>query len=510
MDHSDKLEFDNQRWPDCQILSGNVQFRHDDMLMYCDSAYFYDQTNHIIASGRIKMNQADTLFIYGDRLYYDGNTKLAKLRHNVRMENKGAILYTDSLNYNRKQDVGYYFKGGRIVDNQNELVSINGRYYPKTDIAIFQYDVVLTNPDFILTSDTLHYHTQTEVATILGPSDIVYEDSTYIYSEKGWYDTKQDIAQLTTNSHLNNLDGHYIEADTLFYNHNTHLAEGFSHVQMIDSAQQVIIKGTYGWYNDSLRSALITQIPTLIQYDLDTSDSLFATADTFFYADSDTLQYIQAYHNVQAWHTDFQGLCDSAYYNNQDSILSLYGTPILWNDSNQYTGNIIHIYTANGDVDKILLDQNAFIFSIEDSIGINQLSGKEITGYMANNKLHKAHVSGNALSVYFVREETDSLQTTPNEDPEYTGVNRAESSDLVLFFTDKNSVKRIIMSPASNGTLYTPKSIHNHGVTRLSGFNNHNGIRPRNKTDIYTPKNKETLKAAQTANKVRKRRKALN
>lgn len=508
LDHSDRLEFDQERIPDCQILSGNVQFRHDDMLMYCDSAYFFDQKNHIVATGNIRINQADTLFIYGDRLYYDGNTKLAKLRYNVRLENKGATLYTDSLNYNRKQEIGYYFNGGRIVDNQNELVSINGHYYPKLDWATFQYDVVLTNPDFILTSDTLHYHTQTEVATILGPSDIVYADSTFIYSERGWYDTKQDLAELTTHSHLNDLEGHYIEADTLYYNHNTHLAEGFTNVLMQDSVQQIMIKGTYGWYNDSLKSALITKIPTLINYDKANTDTLFVTADTMYYADNDSLSYIQAYHNVQAWHMDFQSLCDSAYYNNQDSVLSLYGTPILWNENNQYTGNTIHIYTVNGDIDRILLNQNAFIFAIEDSTGINQVSGKEITGYMANNKLYKAHVSGNAVSVYYVKEEEETEEET-EADPTYTGVNRAESSDLVLYFTDKNSIQKIIMSPASNGTLYTPQKLNDKAITRLAGFHDYNNIRPSSQTDIYRPKNKETLKAAQAANKVRTRRKQL-
>jgi lipopolysaccharide export system protein LptA len=506
LDHSDKLEFDEERYPDCQILSGNIQFRHDDMLMYCDSAFFFDQKNHILAIGNIKINQADTLFIYGDRLYYDGNTKLAKLRHNVRMENKGATLYTDSLNYNRKHEIGYYFNGGRIVDSENELVSINGHYYPKNDLAIFQYEVVLTNPDFVLTSDTLHYHTQTEVATLLGPSDIVYTDSTFIYSEKGWYDTKQDLAELTTNSHISNLEGNYLEADTLFYNHNIHLAEGFTNVLLRDTAQQVIIKGTYGWYNDSLQTALVTKIPTLINYDKTEKDSLFVTADTFYYANNDSLTYIQAYHHVQAWHMDFQSLCDSAYYSTKDSVLSLYGTPILWNDSNQYTGNTIHIFTQNGDIDRVKLEQNAFIFSVEDSTGINQLSGKEITGYMANNKLYKAHVKGNALSVYFVKEEDQEGIT----EPEYTGVNRAESSDLILYFTDKNGIKKIIMSPASNGILYTPNKLNDKKVTRLDGFNDHNNIRPKSKTDIYVPKNKETLQAAQTANKVRKRRKALN
>ena len=53
------------------------------------------------AFSNVKMNQGDTLFLYGDRLYYDGNTQIAEVRMNVRMENRNTTLLTDSLNYDR-------------------------------------------------------------------------------------------------------------------------------------------------------------------------------------------------------------------------------------------------------------------------------------------------------------------------------------------------------------------------------------------------------------------------
>ena len=45
------------------------------------------------------MEQGDTLFIYGDYLYYDGMTQIAQLRENVKMINRNTTLLTDSLNY---------------------------------------------------------------------------------------------------------------------------------------------------------------------------------------------------------------------------------------------------------------------------------------------------------------------------------------------------------------------------------------------------------------------------
>ena len=38
---ADHLKFDEARIADAQIVQGNVIFRHEEALMYCDSAYFY-------------------------------------------------------------------------------------------------------------------------------------------------------------------------------------------------------------------------------------------------------------------------------------------------------------------------------------------------------------------------------------------------------------------------------------------------------------------------------------
>ena len=81
--HADDLNFDEYRHPGAQILTGNVAFRHEDVLMYCDSACIYKDTNSFDAFGHVKMVQGDTLTLVGDVLYYSGLDQLARVRHNV-------------------------------------------------------------------------------------------------------------------------------------------------------------------------------------------------------------------------------------------------------------------------------------------------------------------------------------------------------------------------------------------------------------------------------------------
>ena len=90
------------------IFSGDVVFYHDGAYMYCDSAYLYQETNSFEAFSHVMMEQGDTIFVYGDYLHYDGNTKLARLRDNIRMEDQTMTLFTDSLDYDRVANLGYY------------------------------------------------------------------------------------------------------------------------------------------------------------------------------------------------------------------------------------------------------------------------------------------------------------------------------------------------------------------------------------------------------------------
>ena len=119
LERADNLSFDEERIANAQILKGNVVFRHDEALMYCDSAYFYEGTNSLDAFGHIRFVQGDTLKGFGEKLFYDGNTKLARMRRNVilihgREEENPTVLTTDSLNYDRHAGIAYYYSGGEI------------------------------------------------------------------------------------------------------------------------------------------------------------------------------------------------------------------------------------------------------------------------------------------------------------------------------------------------------------------------------------------------------------
>ena len=135
--HSDATRGDEKRLPDAVILTGNVQLRRDSMYMYCDSAYLYTKRNSVQAFGNVRMEQGDTLFLYGDYADYDGDLNIARVRNNVRLIDKSTVLETDSLNFDRNINLAYYFNGGILSDEQSTLDSYWGEYDINTKEAVF-------------------------------------------------------------------------------------------------------------------------------------------------------------------------------------------------------------------------------------------------------------------------------------------------------------------------------------------------------------------------------------
>ncbi len=472
--HADEGQADKLARPDVQVLIGNVKMRHDSMYMYCDSALIFEKTNSVEAFSNVRMEQGDTLFIYGDYLYYDGMTQIAQLRENVKMINRNTTLLTDSLNYDRLYDLGYYFEGGTLMDEENVLTSDWGEYSPATKQSVFNHDVKLVNPKFVLTSDTLRYNTENKIAVILGPSNIV-SDNNHIYSERGFYNTMTEQAELLDRSILTN-QGKKLVGDSLFYDRLAGYGEAFDNVKMTDTINKNMLTGDYCFYNELTDSAFATKRAVAIDYSQ--GDSLFMHGDTLqmvsYNLNTDSLyRLMKAYHKVRMYRTDVQGVCDSLVYNSKDSCMTMYVDPILWNEGQQLLGEQIKIYMNDSTIDWAHIINQALTVEMKDSIHYNQVSGKEMKAYFENGDMRHIEVIGNVLTAFYPEEKDSTM----------TGFNCLEGSLLHLYMKDKKMEKGLFVGK-SNGTMYPMDQIPPDKL-RLPTFSWLDYVRPLNKEDIF-------------------------
>ncbi len=455
-------------------LVGNVVFEHEGALMYCDSAWYFSQDNRLEAFENVRINQGDTLFLWGDYLEYNGNTKKALVTgEEVRLKDSKMELVTDRLDYDRNINLAYYFTGGVITSDENVLTSREGYYDSGSKLFRFKDSVVLVNPRYTIESDTLHYNSDSRISYFIGPSTIT-SDSSFIYCENGRYNTITDIAQFEKNAYLYD-ENRYLTGDSLYYEKNDDFGEAFENVLVHDTIENYVMTGGYGQYVGKTDSVFMTQEP--IYTTVQDEDSLHIHGDTIFSTKIiDSLgdfRLVKVFHKVKFYKSDLQGKCDSLTYGDRDSIIRMYIDPLVWNDSSQVSGDTIYLTMRNGNLDSLKVYHNSFIINQIDATKDNQIKGKRMFGkFNKENKLRRVFVNGNGQTIYYPREE--------NKD--FIGMNRAICSNIIIKLKD-SEVNAITFLTKPEAKLY-PLNQATGETKVLEGFKPRFDEQPKSKKDL--------------------------
>ncbi len=489
--NANTLEFEKQKGVDVKRLIGDVQLKHDDALMFCDSAYIYSNSNTMDAFGHVRITQGDSLQMFGDSLKYNGNTKIAILRGDIRLINKDMTLTTNYLDYNRTDNVAYYYGGGKMVNNKenNTLTSEEGYYYSNGQAFYFKKNVVLINPEYTIEADTLNYNSVSEIVNFLGPTTIKSK-ANFIYTENGWYNTKSNKSKFYNNAYLFS-EEKLIEGDTLYYDRELGFGEIICNGTITDTVENIIIKGDKAHLFELQDSAMITEEAMLMQIMDD--DTLYMHADTLIIStqyvlrdsmlntnDSiqilgDTVRTLFAYNHAKFYKSDMQGKADSVVYNFSDSTINFYNDPIIWSKDNQITADFIYLLMADGDLDRMFMEKNAFIISKADTLldNFNQIKGKNMIGYFAKKEIYKIDVKQNSETVYYAIDDLGK----------YIGVNKMSGNDMLIFLHAKE-IESITFIKDPEGSLNPLKEVSPKDVI-LKGFNWRIKERPTDMFDIF-------------------------
>ena len=438
-------------------LISNVVFRQRGTTVYCDSSYFYPRENLMEAYGHVRIVD-DSAIITSRRLTYQGNDRIAKLRQDVVYTNGTRTLYTDILDYDLNTKVASFFEHGRLVDVENVLTSDRGFYYESSEVVFFYDSVVLVNPEYTLYADTMEYRTPSKIAYTYGPTTIVGKDSSVLNSIGGEYFTeikKENFTegQISTPDYL-------LDADQLYFDDLTGFYEAIGNVKLTAKHEDSWITGDEGTYD--LEKGL-TKIwgNAIMKKLMDDRDTFYLNADTLVNIESeiDAEERVLAYYDVRMFKSNLQGKSDSASYVLVDSMIYFYEDPILWNEGNQLESDSINVLLVNNLIDKMYLNQNAFVISQDTLKNYNQIKGRNMIAQFDGRQITTIDVNGNGESnYYYLLEDQTGIM----------GLNHILCSNMILRF-DEGLLDNISFYTNPDATFYPTHELFN-ASEQLEGF----------------------------------------
>ncbi|RED26607.1 OstA-like protein [Flavobacterium cutihirudinis] len=478
IEHSDFLDVDQATAPDAVLLTGNVKVNHDGVVLTCNKAYYFQKENYLKAFGNVQLVQGDTLFLNSKYAEYNGNMKKAFATGNAVMTSPDATLQTDTINFDRNVQEVFYNTKGTIVNKDNTLVSKSGRYYVEQKKFQFLTEVTITNPKYVIKSNHLDYYSNSGHTYLLGPSTITSK-ANYIYTEKGFYDTKKNLAHFLRKSYIK-YDDRRIEGDSLYYNRNIEFASATRNVKITDSINKGIVKGHYAELYKLKDSMFVTKRAVAIN--LVEKDSVYIHGKKLMVTGKEGERILRAYNNVRFFKVDMSGKCDSIHSNSKTALTKLIGHPILWNGENQITGDVMHLIGDNNTkkLDSLKVLNNTFLVSRDTlGTGFNQVKGLNLFGKFRDGKLHDVDIIKNTEVIYYSR----------NDQNELVGIDKSVSSKINLIL-ENNAIESITLFNNVDGDLF-PEAELPENARKLRGLVWRGDERIKSKDDIFSPEDNE-------------------
>jgi lipopolysaccharide export system protein LptA len=480
-----------------------VFFKQGQTLMYCDSAYQFIQRNQVEAYSNVMFIDADSTVTTGDTLYYDGNTRKARLRGNVIMRDKQKTVTTRFLDYDLNTKIAYYYNGGTVQDDSSTLTSEFGYYNVGTKISTFRKNVKYYSRDTQLESDTLIYDSNTKIVDFKARTNIRTRQGVVV-ADRGSYNTVLGTSVFKGRSKIDTQE-YTISGDFLDYDKVKEKGIAKGNVEFFGKKDNVIILGDFGKYDGINDRSDVYGNAVMIKPAENSKDTLFVSADTLIAINEtpDTTELkateiqqtkvknkkkndgkddikndkttekvkestgekakegkeknvkitpkkqLYAFRNVKVYRKDFQAKCDSLFYNIADSTIRFFYEPIIWAKNSQMTADSIRAQLRNNIIDKMFLKDKAFVISLDTLRQFNQTKGREIQANFKNSQINKVIVKGNAESLYHIL-ENDTL---------FTGLNYMKCSDMDVFFNDSSKLEEIMFRGQPDAKLIPPHEI---------------------------------------------------
>ncbi|MCD8035062.1 MAG: hypothetical protein LUF83_12335 [Alistipes sp.] len=199
----------------------------------------------------------------------------------------------------------------------------------------------------------------------------------------------------------------------------------------------------------------------------DSVDSLAAPADSVY-------RLLKGFRDVRIYRSDFQAVCDSMTAISTDSTIHMYIDPVLWNQSNQITSDVMDIFTENQQITRAEFVGSPMMVSELDTLHYNQVAGKQMTAYFRDNAIYRNDVNGNAQTIYYMQD---------GEPPQITGVGVIESGDCSFYIEDKQVIT-IVYRKDPDWNIYPMDKIPPDQELFLKGFKWEGARRPT-QADVF-------------------------
>ncbi len=468
--------------------SQQVHFIHKGINMWCDKAIYYEDQDFIEAFSNVVMKQGDSINMVANYLEYSGKTQLAYAKGDVVLTEPQSILSTDKLYFDRNKQLAYYNTKGKVVrDSSGTITSQIGRYYMDSQKYQFTEDVVLINPQYTLNTERLDFFTENGHAYLYGPSTIVGETSK-VYCERGFYNTNNDTGHFQRNAKID-YDNRTVEGDSLYFDRNKNFASATNNITVTDTINKSIIKGHYAEVWRAKDSLFITKRALAIT--VQEQDSVYMHADTLMVTGKENNRITRGYYNARLYKSDLAGKSDSIHVNHKTGLMQMLNLSRFSSTDAFATARKPVLWNIGNQMtgDTIHLISNVETEKLDSLKVFNNafIVSKDSLSENGFNQIKGQRLIGlfkdNELYNIDIIKNAEVIYYSRNDENELVGINKSKSASINVQIAEQ-AIQEIRLIQQIDGELF-PDSMFPVSGRRLRGFDWRGEERPMSVEDLF-------------------------
>ncbi|WP_232217114.1 OstA-like protein [Winogradskyella sp. J14-2] len=468
--------------------SQQVHFIHKGVNLWCDKAVYYQDQDYIEAFSNVNMKQGDSISMVAKYIDYSGKTEIAVAKGDVVLTEPNSVLTTDKLYFDRTRQLAYYDTSGKVVrDSSGTITSQIGRYYMNAKKYQFTKDVVLVNPDYTLKTERLDFFPDNGHAYLFGPSTIVGEESN-IYTERGFYDTNANTGYFQRNAKID-YDNRTIEGDSIYFNRNKSFASATNNITVTDTINNSIVKGHYAEVWRDKDSVFITKRALAIT--VQEKDSVYLHADTLMVTGKEDHRITRAYYNARLYKSDLAGKADSIHVDHKTGLTELINLSRFSSGDAFSTARKPVLWNIGNQMtgDTIHLISNTETEKLDSLKVFNNafLVSKDTISEDGYNQIKGQRLIGlfkdNALYNVDIIKNAETIRYMRNETNELIGIQKSKSGSINIQIVEQ-AIEEVRFINQIDGNIF-PEPDFPRNARRLRGFDWRGEERPGSVQDLF-------------------------
>jgi lipopolysaccharide export system protein LptA len=391
----------------------------------------------ILSTPNLLANKKHTYSADTAERYTENNKQIIKLYGNVIYKSESLHITAEEAYICEEDNTIKATKNVKITkDDSTYITATDLTYNSKTQIAIIN-NIILQEKKAKITSNTCHYNTDNETATLTG--NVKFEDDkTIMTCTHLVYDYAKNVISNT------DIKMHQDIFGTL-PNYRIYILK--KRVNIYVKKNQTNIKGENGIY-DKEKETLKIYGNAVLTKTLN-NEKMYFKADKFLFLKDEvdkSYDILEASPQVKLYGKDLQGVTGRMIYTLKDSMIYLKNDPILWTENSQITSNEIKVKLKDDTIEGMYIEDQVVIVQENEIKHYNQIVAQTMEAHFLDNKINYILLKGNAESLYQLLDKNNLI----------IGINYVKSGEIKLVFKDQK-IDQITFIGKSEGNLFPPK-----------------------------------------------------